>query len=330
MSDIAIADNLRMLPNPLIPNRSPSEKNELVGLARSLAPRLGYNQTALNSVRILRTETVLTDIPVLYKPGAVFVLQGSKQGILDEEIYLYDEDHYLAVSVPVPFRMTSTASPQRPLLAVYLEFDMQTAAKIAMQVEKHAGPVSSKPRSLLSSKMASNIEDVLLRLLTALGSSVEVAVLGASLLRELHYRVMVGPQGSAVIAALQRKGTSGKLVQSVAWLRENYGAEIAVADLARDAGMSVPSYHVHFRDLTGSSPMQYVKAMRLHEARLMIARQSGTISKVSASVGYVSPAQFSRDFKRYFGRTASEEAKWVQHHLGEQARLSPTRFASRV
>jgi AraC-like DNA-binding protein len=306
-----------MLPIPI--HIEESRKKALVALASALAPRQGYNPTALASVRILRTEAVLHDIPVLYKPGAVFVLQGSKRGILEGEIYLYDEDHYLAVSVSVPFRMTSDASPQRPLLAIYLEFDMQMAADVAMQIEKHAGPVSAKPRGLLSSRMADDIEDVLLRLLTALGSTVDAAVLGASILRELHYRIMIGPQGGAVIAALRRKGTSGKLVQSVAWLRENYRSEIAVGGLARDVGMSVPSYHVHFKDLTGSSPMQYVKAMRLHEARLLIARKSGTIAEVSASVGYVSPAQFSRDFKRHFGRTASEEVKWVQHHLGEQA-----------
>lgn len=171
--------------------------------------------------------------------------------------------------------------------------------------------------------MDSGIGDVLRRLLMALGSPVEVAVLGGSILRELHYRVMSGPQGGAVIATLQRKGTSGKLVESVAWLRQNYGSEIAVADLARAVGMSVPSYHVHFKDLTGSSPMQYVKALRLHEARLMIARQIGTIAEAAASVGYASAAQFSRDFRRHFGRTASEEVKWVQHHLGEQVRPSP-------
>ncbi|MCV3768221.1 AraC family transcriptional regulator [Rhizobium sp. TRM95796] len=292
--------------------------DRLVAVAEQLAPRLGYNQTAISCVRILRTEAVLDDIPVLYKPGAVFVLQGSKQGILEGEVYLYDEDHYLAVSVPVPFRMTSKASPQRPLLAVYLELDMRMAAEIALQVEELAGPSGGKPRGLLSSKMDRNIGDVLHRLLTVLGNPVDVAVLGNSILRELHYRVMSGPQGDAVIAAIQRKGTSGRLVESVAWLRENYANEIAVADLAKEVGMSVPSYHVHFKNLTGSSPMQYVKAMRLHEARLMIASQSGTIADVAASVGYVSPAQFSRDFRRHFGRTASEEAKWVHHHLGEQ------------
>lgn len=296
-----------------------SRRSELVELASVLAPRHGYNPTALNCVRILRTEAVLHDIPVLYKPGAVFVLQGSKQGILEGEIYLYDEEHYLAVSVPVPFRMESAASPERPLLAVYVEFDMQMAAEIAMQVEKHGELASARPRGLVSSRMATDIEDVLLRLLKAFRSAVDVAVLGASILRELHYRVLVGPQGGAMIAALQQKGTSGRVIQSLAWLRENYGSEIAVADLARDVGMSVPSYHVHFKDLTGSSPMQYVKAMRLHEARLMIARHGKTIAEVANSVGYASPAQFSRDFKRHFGRTASEEMKWVRRHLREPA-----------
>lgn len=295
-----------------------STRDQLVAFAGRLAPRLGYNQTAIESVRILRTEAVLNDIPVLYRPGAVFVLQGSKHGILDGEIYLYDEDHYLAVSVPVPFRMTSTASPQRPLLAVYLQFDMQMAAEIALQLEQNIGPDTTEPRGLFSSRMASDIEDVLLRLLKALGSPIDVAVLGDPILRELHYRIMVGPQGGAVIAALQRKGTSGKIIESVLWLRDNFGSEIAVADLARDAGMSVPSYHVHFKNLTGSSPMQYVKAMRLHHARLMLAGQRGTIATVATSVGYVSPAQFSRDFRRHFGRTASEEVKWVRQHLGEQ------------
>lgn len=308
-----------MLPNPITPKFDRSRRPELVKLADALAPHHGYNATALSSVRILRTEAVLDDIPVLYKPGAVFVLQGSKQGILDGKIFRYDEAHYLAVSVPVAFRMRSVASPERPLLAIYVQFDMQMAAEIALQVEQHIVLATVKPRGLMSSMMATDIENVLLRLLTALGSPAEVAVLGCHILRELHYRVLVGPQGAAMIAALQQKGASGKLIASLAWLRDNYGSEIAVADLARDVGMSVPSYHVHFKDLTGSSPMQYVKAMRLHEARLMIARQIGTIAEVAASVGYASPAQFSRDFKRHFGRTASQETRWVRHHLGETA-----------
>lgn len=300
--------------------KGPAARRQLVELASHLAPCQGYNPTPLHGVRILRTEAVLHDVPVLYRPGAVFVLQGRKQGMLEGEVYLYDEEHYLAVSVPVPFRMESVANAERPLLAVYVEFDMRLAAEIASEVgARRSEPTAGKVRGLVSSRMEPSIENVVLRLLRALRDPVELAVLGAGILRELHYRVLVGPQGGAMISALQQRGRSGRIVQSLARLRETYSSEISVAALAREAGMSVPSYHLHFKALTGSSPMQYVKAMRLHEARLMIARQDKTIAEVAASVGYASPAQFSRDFKRHFRRTASEEAKWVRRHLGELA-----------
>jgi AraC-like DNA-binding protein len=309
---------MNVLPNPMNVEKEPAKRRALVELAGHLAPHQGYNPTPLHGVRLLRTEAVLRDVPVLYKPGAVFVLQGRKQGMLEGEVYLYDEEHYLAVSVPVPFRMESVASPERPLLAVYVEFDMRLAAEIASQAgARGAGSASGQVKSLVSSRMEPAIEDVVLRLLRTLHDPVELAVLGASILRELHYRVLVGPQGGAIVSALQQRGVSGRIVQSLARLRESYSSRISVAALASEAGMSVPSYHVHFKALTGSTPIQYVKAMRLHEARLMIARRDKTIAEIASSVGYASPAQFSRDFKRHFRRTASEEAEWVRCHLGE-------------
>lgn len=309
---------MNSLPDPMTTEKEPAKRRQLVDLAGHLAPCQGYNPTPLHDVRILRTEAVLHDVPVLYKPGAVFVLQGRKRGMLEGEVYLYDEEHYLAVSVPVPFRMESVASPERPLLAVYVEFDMRLAAEIASEVgERRSDPILGKMRGLVSSRMEPGIEDVVLRLLRALCDPVELAVLGAGFLRELHYRVLVGPQGGAMISALQQRGPSGRIVQSIARLRESYCSEVSVVALASEAGMSVPSYHVHFKALTGSTPIQYVKAMRLHEARLMIARRDRTIAEVAASVGYASPAQFSRDFKRHFRRTASEEGEWVRRHFGE-------------
>lgn len=305
------------LPNPMNLDSRQAVRERLLELAGLLAPDEGYNPTELPSLRILRTETMLHDVPALYKPGAVFVLQGRKQAVLEGDVYLYDEEHYLAVSVPVPFRMESVASADRPLLAIYVEFDMQLAAEIASEIEKRSSGMSAAPaKSLVSSKMEPDILDSLLRLLKALNNSVETAVLGKGILRELHYRVLVGPQGAAMISALQQRGASGKIVRSLVRLRETFRSNVSVAMLASEAGMSVPSYHAHFKALIGSSPMQYVKAMRLHEARLMIARQDMAIGEVALSVGYVSPAQFSRDFKRHFSRTASEEARWVRRHLG--------------
>lgn len=297
--------------------RNKEKRRELLDVAGSLAPRQGYNSTGLRDVRLLRTEAVLTDVPVLYKAGAVFVLQGRKQGVLGGEAYVYDEDHYLAVAVPAPFRMESAASTEKPLLAVYVEFDMTLVAEIVSALESQQTSIATQAKSLISSRMEPEIEDVVLRLLKALLSPAETTVLGNSILRELHYRILVGPQGSAMVAALSQKGMSGRITQSLARLSESFCSEISIAALAGDAGMSVPSYHAHFKALTGTSPMQYVKAMRLHQARVLLARQDRTIAEVALSVGYVSPAQFSRDFKRHFRRTAAEEVRWARQHLGE-------------
>ncbi|MBB2206493.1 AraC family transcriptional regulator [Gluconacetobacter takamatsuzukensis] len=299
---------------------SPPISSPLLALAAELAPRPGYNATPLPNIRILRSETVLEDVPVLYRPGAVFVLQGSKQGFLDGEIYRYDADHYLAVSVPVPFRMASQASPGQPLLAIYFDFDLHLAAEIAATLEEqvdHAERV--RARSLVSSRMVPTIVDVLQRLLHALHHPQELAILGPGLLRELHYRVLAGPQGGALMAALRRNETTGRIVQSLSLIRERYNEGLSVPELAAAAGMSVPSYHAGFKLLTGNTPIQYIKALRLHEARLMIARRQGSLAVIAAEVGYASPAQFSRDFKRHFRRSPIEEAKWTREHLGETA-----------
>tara|TARA_B100000161_G_scaffold110922_1_gene78510 strand:- start:117 stop:1064 length:948 start_codon:yes stop_codon:yes gene_type:complete len=292
---------------------------KLAELAAALAPKEGYNQQPIKGLRLLRSESVLHNVPVLYQPGVVFVCQGIKRGILDGDVFVYDEEHYLAVAVPVPFRMESAASPERPLLAIYLDFDMRLLAEVIGTLEQHGAQntAMADAETLISTKIDREIQDVLRRLLTALQSPVETAVLGDGLLRELYFRILSGPQGSNMIAALTQRGNTGRIMRSLGYLRENFTKPISISDLASHAGMSVPSYHAHFRRLLGSSPGQYIKSMRLHEARLLLARQGQTVAEVANTVGYVSTSQFSREFKRHFGKTASEEVRWMKQHLGE-------------
>lgn len=310
---MAIPCNYLLDPMMAVPELTPLAKR-----AYPLAPRHGYNQTALPGLRILRSEAMLDDVPVLYRPGAVFVLQGAKQGVLDGQVLRYDTDHYLAVSVPVPFRMTSLASVEHPLLALYLDFDLQLAAEIVSTLDKQTGshPLE-RARSLVSSPIEPAIRELLDRLLRSLDQADDLAILGPGLLRELHYRVLVGPQGGALRAALRGDGATTRLVDSLNLIRRHYAEHLTVADLAREAGMSVPSYHAGFKSLTGSTPIQYIKAVRLHEARWMIAMRTAPIASIATCVGYASAAHFSRDFKRHFHRNPSEEAKWMRHHLGE-------------
>ena len=142
------------------PNKAPNEspqipdmQRRMIELAEPLSPSEGYNLTVLPDVRILRSDRPLARAPVLYEPGIVIVLQGRKRGFLGDEVYLYDAQHYLAVSVPVPFSMDTDASAQEPLLAIYFRLDFKVAADLMMQLDEHGSAKEAAPRSLTSTPM---------------------------------------------------------------------------------------------------------------------------------------------------------------------------------
>ncbi|MDR3515326.1 MAG: AraC family transcriptional regulator [Azospirillaceae bacterium] len=301
------------MPDPM------NDRDELVLLAGTIAGREGYTATSLPGLRLLRSSTDLDDVPVLYRPGAVFVLQGAKRGHLGTESFVYDAHHYLAVSVPVPFRMESRASPDAPLLAVYMDFDLSIAAELIELMPPRPGRTHDNARSLVSSPLDRGVRGTLLRLVTALADPLETAALGPPLVRELHYRVLTGPQGAELIAALRQAGGGGGIGRSLAYIRRHYRRQISIGILAAEAGMSVPTFHSRFRERIGTTPLNYIKSLRLHEARLLMARDACSVATAAAAVGYVSTSQFSREFKRHFGRAASEEVLWMRAHLGERA-----------
>ena len=288
----------------------PATQARIVSLLRALAPDEGYNLTAMESVRILRSDRSLSRTPVLYDPGIVVVCQGCKRGYFGDRLYQYDEDHYLAVSVPVPFSMETDATPERPLLALYLHLDFAMAADLAAQLDS-VGMThrAAAPQSMMSSPMDEGMQASVLRFLEAMQDPVEAAVLGQGLLRELYFRVLTGGQGRAMREALAMRGQFGRIGQALRHIHAAYAQSLDVRQLAEQAGMSVPSFHSHFKAITQLSPMQYVKSTRLHQARLLMVREDLTAEAASHAVGYASPSQFSREFKRLFGLTPAAEAK---------------------
>lgn len=282
----------------------------MVSLLRTLAPDEGYNLTALPSVRILRSNRALSRTPVLYDPGIVIVCQGRKRGYFGDQLYLYDERHYLAVSVPVPFSMETDATPQRPLLALYLHLDFAMAAELAAQIDREDGTKHVEaPRSMMSTPMDDAMQTSVLRFLEAMHQPLEAAVLGPALLRELYFRVLTGAQGGSMREALAMRGQFGKIGRSLRLIHTAYAQPLDVTQLADEAGMSVPSFHSHFKAITQVSPMQYVKSTRLHQARLLMVRQDLTAEAAGYAVGYTSASQFTREFKRLFGLTPAKETR---------------------
>src|SRR5476649_203530 len=123
-------------------------QQRMVALLKVLAPVEGYNLTALPDVRFLRSNRPLSRTPVLYDPGIVIVCQGRKRGYFGDQVYLYDRQHYLAVSVPVPFTMETDASAEEPLLAIYMHLDFKVAADLMIQIDQRSTGLQARPQGM--------------------------------------------------------------------------------------------------------------------------------------------------------------------------------------
>lgn len=314
----------RMTPTPRL-----TEQQRTVALLQALAPDEGYNLTALPSVRILRSNRPLSRAPVLYDPGIVIVCQGRKRGYFGRQVYVYDEQHYLAVAVPVPFTMETDATPERPLLAIYMHLDFQVAAELMIQIDRHHPPAREDvPQSMMSSPMDAALRASVLRFLEAMNQPLDAAVLGPALVRELYFRVLTGAQGNAMRAALAMQGQFGKISKALRRIHGTYAQALDVSQLAREADMSVPTFHSHFKAITRTSPMQYVKSTRLHQARLLMVRQGVTAEVACHAVGYASPSQFNREFKRLFGLTPAAETRRMRENFAIPPALATTDYVS--
>ncbi|MBV4477704.1 AraC family transcriptional regulator [Pseudomonas botevensis] len=300
----------------------------MVQLMHTLAPVEGYNLSALEDVRFLRSNQPLSRTPVLYDPGIVILCQGRKRGYLGDDVYVYDAQHYLVVSVPIPFTMETDASEAEPMLAIYMRLDFQLASELMLQVDEVHGPSDAQPKGMYASPMDDSLRGSTLRFLEAMSIPGEAQILGRSLMREIYYRILTGAQGGSMRAALNRQGHFGKVSRAIRKIHSCYQQRLDVEQLAQEASMSVPNFHLHFRSVTDSSPMQYLKSTRLHQARLLMLRHTMSASAAAFSVGYESASQFSREFKRFFGRTPQAEIEWMKATYALPAPTTPSIYVS--
>ncbi|MFJ1301374.1 AraC family transcriptional regulator N-terminal domain-containing protein [Pseudomonadota bacterium AL_CKDN230030165-1A_HGKHYDSX7] len=300
----------------------PTLTRQTVDLVLQLAPTEGYTLTALPGVKLMRSQRSLPRTQVLYEPSIVIVFQGQKRGFLGDSVYIYDAQHYLVLSVPLPFCTETQATPEHPLLAMSIQLDMTAVADLVLAIDQSGHHAPAPPCGIISTPLDDTLAHAIFRLLRALAHPLEGEVLGPAIVREISYRVLMGEQGGAVRAALAQHGHFGKIAKALRRIHTDYARSLDVSGLADEAGMSVAAFHLHFRAVTQTSPIQYVKSTRLHQARLLMIRESLTAAAACTRVGYESPSQFNREFKRFFGRTPGEEADLMKGLFATE-RLQP-------
>ncbi|MBU2888817.1 AraC family transcriptional regulator [Celeribacter halophilus] len=262
----------------------------------------GFVKTALSGVRFFWSTETVARAPLIYNAGLVLILQGNKIGYLGDRVFHYNPDHYLVLSVPLPFDCETHATPDDPMLGLFV--DIERADLIAfLKLMELDGPVSRTATSLgvAPAELHGDMRDAVHRLMRALCSDAASQALGAGILREILFHAIEGPHGPSLRALAQGDTHHSRVSQSIITIRENYADPLKVEVLARDAGMSVPVFHRAFKAITGTSPLQYLKATRLGRAKGFILAEGLPANEAARRVGYDNPSHFSREFKKHFG-----------------------------
>jgi len=283
-------------------------KERLVELLDSLATVEGPSPSLLEGVQLIRSKRYTPPIPIIYDPCIVIVGQGRKIGYLGDQVYTYDPYNYLVLSVPLPFVCETKASPEEPLLAVSMRVDPATLGELLLEMDDERVVSGQVPRGIYSTPLTGELIEATVRLLECLRSPADSRILGPQAIREIIYRVLCGEQGGALRAVAARHSRFSQIARVLRRIHTEYQNELNIDALAKEAGMSVSSFHHNFKAVTSASPLQYLKSIRLHKARMLMVQDGLNVSTAAARVGYESASQFSREYKRHFGSTPADEA----------------------
>lgn len=286
-------------------------KDDIRNLICRHVPKPGLLETALPGVQFFRVTQPMPCVPAVYDPTLVAIASGSKEAVVDGQHHVYDDSRYLLCPMTLPVKAgTPNASPDRPLIGVTVALDPRIMRDIVIDMDGVTGPAHqplSTPALALSS-WEPEFADALLRLLQVLENPTDLAVLGPGRLKELYYAVLKGQAGAAARHAF---GAGNKIARTIDYLSKHLKEPISIDDLAAHAGMSRAVFHRRFKEATALTPIQFVKSMRLNNAAMNIAA-GASVNQAAWDTGYISPSQFSREFKRMYGRTPRQ---WGQDAL---------------
>ena len=261
-------------------------------------------------MRLFKSTYAIPRKPIVYDPGICIVAQGHKVGYLGGRQFQYDANNYLVTSVTMPFECETFASPEEPLLGLYIDIDLAQLHDLMgrMGIEVEIGNAGEKglPRAMGPAVMDEEMADATTRLLKCLQSDTESQILGPGLVREILYRALGGAQAPVLYSLAMHGGTFSQVARALKTMQNDYAAKIDVDQLANMARMSASAFHRAFKEITSDSPMQYLKKVRLTKARDLMVQENMKAYIAADKVGYESSSQFSREFKRYFGQSPAE------------------------
>jgi AraC-like DNA-binding protein len=281
---------------------SETQVSELRDLITQFALRDGDHQTSIASLCLIRRSSSLTPQFSVLAPALCIAAQGQKQFLLGQETYTVGSGYHLVVSahLPVSARILG-ATLVKPFLGLRLDFPLTSLRSLIEEARLQAPAARAPARGLYVSPTARQLLDAVLRLVRLLYSPAEIPVLAPMIEREILFRLLLEEGSAGLHRTAQADSPPQRINIAMVWLRKHFHESFRVDDLARRAGMSGSSFRQWFRSITGMSPLQYQKQLRLQEARSILRNERLDVGTVGRRVGYESSSQFSREYSRLFG-----------------------------
>lgn len=285
---------------------------ELAGILAGQARSDGSSPTAIDGVHAFRANGPSPLRCLVYQACVIIVAQGVKRARVGEVDFDYSPSRYLVLPVALPIdAQILEASQERPFLSMMIGIDPVMLAELVTAIEPGGPRPGGALRGIAVSEMTDEILEATLRLLSCLGSALDCRVLAPQIKREILYRVLLGPQGELLRGVGDRDSRLGQVSRALQLIHAGYDQRIEITALARESHMSTSTFHEVFKSVTSQTPLQYLKEIRLRRARQIMVWEGATASLAASRVGYGSASQFSREFKRRFGRTPGEERAWA-------------------
>lgn len=273
---------------------------QLANIIARHVPRAGLFGTAVPHVSLIRADEPSTPTPAVYEASLCLIAQGSKRVSIGERSVIYDAAHYLIVSVDLPLvGDVIDASAERPYLCCKIDLDPAMLADL-MVAEGGGAPRSGLP-VLGVYPSDPDLIDAACRLVALLDRPETIGALAPLIQREILYRLLSGPHGQALRHVVTAGSHLNQISRAIAAIRRRFDAPIRIDEVAAEAGMSTSSLHAHFKAVTRMTPLEYQKQLRLQEARRLMMVGGATAGAAGFAVGYGSPSQFTREYRRLFG-----------------------------
>ncbi|RWB73456.1 MAG: AraC family transcriptional regulator [Mesorhizobium sp.] len=291
---------------------------DLAQLISRFAPVSGMSGTAVPRLSLIRADHPSAPVPAVYEASLCIIAQGSKRVSLAGQSVVYDASSYLLVSVDLPLvGHVLEASPAAPYLCCKIDFDPAALADLLVTEQRVS---SEKDLPVLAVYPSDpDLIDAVCRLVKLLDRPGTIDVLAPLVEREILYRLLTGPHG----ATLRQMGTVdshlNQVSRAVATIRSGFHTQLRIDEIAAASGMSASSLHAHFKAITRMTPLEYQKQLRLQEARRLMLADGASAGTAGFAVGYDSPSQFSREYRRLFGAPPRQDIERLQAILGSAA-----------